>query len=162
LEAIDADIEAMRATPPGDATAPPVGARERVERWLEGSVATDDHRPIIEHAEPAPFRRGDPVKVVVELDGGAEDAGGIGRPDTTSVQLRYRRMDQSDAWRSVEMGRSPDLENGLQATIEAAYADSPYPLQYRFVVRSASTAWTVPGLDDDLCGQPYFVVRQVR
>lgn len=45
--------------------------------------------------------------------------------------------------------------------IQAAYTDSPYPLQYYFTVEVAGGAQALyPGLGSELLGTPYFVVRR--
>jgi hypothetical protein len=43
--------------------------------------------------------------------------------------------------------------------VPAEYTDSPFPLQYYFVV-STPTVTLYPGLNDTWTNQPYFVIRQ--
>ena len=46
------------------------------------------------------------------------------------------------------------------ATIPAAYANSPYPLQYYFEVRQGPLDVALhPGFSGDLNNQPYYVVK---
>jgi hypothetical protein len=75
------------------------------------------------------------------------------------VKLWYRHVTQAERWKSVEM-RAGD--SGHRAEIPADYADSPYPLQYYFELRTApDRVWLHPGFGTDLVGQPYFVLRKV-
>jgi len=75
------------------------------------------------------------------------------------VSLRYRRLDQSDAYRQAEMHAGAG-QGRWAGEVPAGYADSPYPVQYFFVLRGRNgIAGLYPGLGEDLCGQPYFVVR---
>ena len=48
-----------------------------------------------------------------------------------------------------------------RAVIPADYTKSPYPLEYFFrLVDAEHQAWLHPGFREDLCNQPFFVVRQ--
>jgi len=50
--------------------------------------------------------------------------------------------------------------SSFTATIDGAYTDSPYPLQYFFEIRmEAGDAWMVPGYAPDLSNQPYYVIQ---
>ena len=103
------------------------------------------HRPL------ESFRRGEPIPVALAVEG-------VAAHEVAGVSLRYRRLDQSKTYRQVEM----DAEGGRWvAAVPAGDADSPYPVQYRFVLRGRdASAWLHPGLGPDLDGQPYFIVRQ--
>lgn len=47
-----------------------------------------------------------------------------------------------------------------RAAIPAAYADSPYPLEYYFeVMEPSGRAWLYPGIGADLASLPYIVLR---
>ncbi len=49
------------------------------------------------------------------------------------------------------------------ATVPGVESDSPYPLQYLFVLHGAGgRAWLHPGLDANLSNQPYYVIRDER
>jgi hypothetical protein len=115
----------------------------------------------ITHRLPEGFRRGDVIslELVARGAGRAAGAGGAASDDVASVAVRYRRLDQSHAYRQAEM--NADRRDGRWAVqIPAGYADSAYPMQYFFVVRGRNgNAWLYPGLGEDLCGQPYFVIR---
>ena len=89
----------------------------------------------------------------MSLEVGPEDAAGV-----RGVSLRYRALDQSARYEAVDM-----IREGLAFTgsIPADATDSPYPLQYHFVVHGAGgEAWQYPGLDSDLSNQPYVVIRE--
>ena len=45
------------------------------------------------------------------------------------------------------------------APIPAAYTDSPYPLQYYFELRTATSATLHPAFNPTLSNQPYFAVH---
>ena len=47
-----------------------------------------------------------------------------------------------------------------RATVPAAYTDSPFPLLYYFIVRTREGVTRFPDFGPDLCGQPYYVLRQ--
>ena len=51
-------------------------------------------------------------------------------------------------------------DNLFEATISASYSDSPFPLQYFFVLRDGMRAWRYPDLAPDLANQAYFLLRQ--
>ena len=103
--------------------------------------------PLVDfHQPPLSFRRGQALAIVAH----APKAGGI--------RLRYRRVNQAELWQEVAME-----QNGkdFHAEIPAAYADSPFPLQYHFQIRDSSgKVGLSPGLNPGWQGQPYFVVRQ--
>jgi len=159
LAAIDADIadmEKARENPPAE----PVAVRAASSDLLDHAIAVtlsekaeaqhtlpdDFHRP------PGSFRRGTPLMVEVRL-GRARKA-----EHFKSIQMRYRRVDQSEIWQTAEMQRQGSTYG---ASIPAAYTDSPFPLQYHFGLREHSgAAWFFPGLKPGWQGQPYFVVRQ--
>ena len=50
-------------------------------------------------------------------------------------------------------------DEAWRAVIPAAYTQSPYPLQYYFVVSQAVGKNIYPGFNPNLTGLPYFVVR---
>ncbi len=103
------------------------------------------------HEPPKSLQPGKAVEIV--LSAGNDESM---RP--ANVQVRYRRVDQSQDWESIAMELVAD---GWRGRIPAAYTASPFPLQYYFVCATKDGACSqYPGLGDNLCAQPYFVVRQ--
>ena len=91
------------------------------------------------------------LPLTLDLEGG--DAGSI-----AAVGLRYRHLDQSEEYEEVEMAREA---NRFVATISGGYSDSPYALQYHFVIRDVrGGARLHPGLGAELSDRPYHMVRQ--
>ncbi len=148
IEGIDADIQAVealleKASPMGD----PKGEGSRT---LAGLLAPFQRglRPVCSHMTPDGFIKGLPLEIR------------IGITDWKSppqVILHYRHVDQSDDYRTVEMERAGDV---YTAAIDAEYTDSPYALMYFFEIGAADgDSWMVPGLDEDLSNQPYYVIQ---
>jgi hypothetical protein len=143
LPAIDADLadleaEWVRIGRPEAAVSPALVDLDRLAPALGYS-----------HTPPASFERGQPVHVELRIAGG--DA-------ALAVRLRYRHLNNAEAYVVVDMARDGDL---YRATIPAAYTDSPYPLQYLFEIHGEpGQAWLYPGLADDLANLAYYVVRR--
>ena len=98
------------------------------------------------HQPPASFKRGQQLAIAVHAS------------KVAGVRLRYRRVNQAEDWQMIEMERSG---KDFRAEIPAAYADSPFPLQYHFQIRDGSgKVGLLPGLNPGWQGQPYYVVRQ--
>lgn len=137
LPAIDTDLAALRgllesAPENGPATAIP-------------SIPAGD-RPTVRHEPAASFDRGSDVHVTAA-------AGGL-----AGITLYYRHLNQGEDFHAVEMTVS---DGEFAATIPGDYTDSAYPLVYYFVARTPDgDAWLVPGLDETLANQPYYVLRQ--
>lgn len=99
------------------------------------------------HTPPASFTPNQPVDLLIAV-----------REGLTSAKLWYRHVNQAERWISAEMEGTND---GWRAQMPAAYANSPYPLQYYFEFRnSPERAWVYPGFDEKLLSQPYFVLRR--
>jgi hypothetical protein len=136
LAAIDADIAAMQgviaAQPGGDSAVP-------------ASVAMPPPRPSsdVRHLATDHFRPGSDLPLVLTAGEGV------------SAQLFYRHVNQGERWRSMPMSQEGDT---LRAAIPGAYTNSPYPLQYYFVLQSGMQAWLHPGFNASLSNQPYFAV----
>ena len=80
-------------------------------------------------------------------------------PQTGSARLWYRHFNQAERWQTTEMLPLPDSDR-FRASIDASFAQSPYPVQYYFEVRlSAEKVWLYPGFDASRSNQPYYVVR---
>jgi len=154
LRAIDEDIADMEKQ--WEVAAASAAEEESPPAKLIRAALAPPRRPQVgcEHTPPASFRPGEPVVVEMRL-------GNVkGRPRPVSVGLRYRHVNQSETYRMEQM----HVQDGChRSVIRGDYTDSPYPLQYFFVLRDAlGRAWLHPGLNADLSNQPYFVVRQAR
>jgi hypothetical protein len=138
LAAIDADLAAMKAAiaaqPGKDVQTPAVAAVSVVPPRLE----TQAH-----HVPPGRFSPGADLPVTLN---GVGDA---------SAQLFYRHVNHGERWRSLAMSQEGD---SFRAAIPGAYTNSPYPLQYYFVLQTAAQAVLYPGFNASLSNQPYFAV----
>jgi hypothetical protein len=153
LAMIDQDIADMekRSQDNRSTTAPSVGS-DRLPAII-AAILTPPTRPhiAVEHAPPALFHRGQPVLIALKL------------PVDTGVTpwLCFRRVNQSEAYRSQEMQPAGNVPGQFTIAIPASYSDSAYPLQYYFELRQApAKAWLYPGFNSDWSNQPYFVIRQ--
>jgi hypothetical protein len=72
-----------------------------------------------------------------------------------SAQLFYRHVNHGERWRSLAMSQEGD---SFRAAIPGAYTNSPYPLQYYFVLQTGAQATLYPGFNASLSNQPYFAV----
>ena len=153
LNAIDEDLAAMEAQsqkkPPavsGDQT--PLSWSAAVSR--PGFLAVlPRSRTRCHHMPPTTFRPGYPIPLEIAVEAGYRVA---------SVRLHYRHVDQSDAYRIMEMSEEAGR---YRAEIPGEYTDSAYPMLYYFELHEAGgDAWLYPGFNADLANQPYFVVRQ--
>jgi hypothetical protein len=73
------------------------------------------------------------------------------------VRLHYRHVNQSDAYKIVEMTQR---DGRFQTKIPGEYTQSKYPLLYFFEIHDAAgRVWMHPSLNADLANQPYFIVR---
>jgi hypothetical protein len=149
LPAIDRDIDDLEAHSAA-AQDTPAFASDVVGGLLR-DAAGHPRRPAATpaHFPPPGFRRGQPVGLALTFSAGEGQA---------SVRLHYRRVDQSESWRSTPLQLTAD---SWQAEIPAAYTDSPFALQYYFEPTDpAGAPWLFPGLGSALSRQPYFVLRQ--
>jgi hypothetical protein len=101
------------------------------------------------HTPPAGFRPSADVPLALAITGGRQP---------TSARLWYRRVNQAEPWRSVEMAVQGDAWG---ASIPGAYAEAVYPLQYYFEVTIGGEAVLHPGFAPDVLNQPYFVLRRL-
>lgn len=151
LPAIDRDIDAMAAV---DRTSlARTDTAEADARRLLTETSLGSLTAAVSHTPPPPFRPGEPVRLVLAV-------GDDGTGTVETVRLRYRHLDQSKAYEEAEMAREGERFVG---EIAGPYSDSPYALQYLFVIRDhRGGAWLHPGLGAELSDQPYCVVRQER
>lgn len=142
LPAIDADLRALEGLVEGLGldlpTTAPVAAVD---------PTAGPSQPVgLSHRPPDGFEPGRDLPISLEVAG----------PPAIAVALRYRHLDQSQAYRELDMTREGDR---FTASIPGAYADGAYPIQYAFVVRDDEGARRYPGLGPELSDQPYVVVR---
>ena len=138
LAAIDADIATVSAA----VAAAPGGAGG--EAALK--AATDPpHRPIVEarHTAPDHFKPGADLPLSLANVGDAR------------ATLLYRHVNHAERWQSLAMTREGD---DMRAAIPAGYTNSPYPVQYYFVLEQGGQATMYPGLGATLSQQPYYAV----
>jgi hypothetical protein len=153
LAAMDADIADMEKSldlEPSAHVGPTAAGMKLAEKAMRAVFEKPNHAapPSLAdfHNPPASFQRGQPLAIAVHA------------PKVAGVRLRYRRVNQAEAWQMVEMKRTG---KDFLAEIPAVYADSPFPLQYYFQIRSDTGAvWLHPGLEHPWRGQPYYFVRQ--
>lgn len=143
LAAIDGDLADMQAEQ-GRVSAPVASASPLADLDPPAPAATWEHQP------PSSFTPGEPIPlaVSVRVDSGRE------QPE---IDLHYRPVNQAETYLVQRMRH---VGGGcFEATIPAAHADSPYPLQYFFVLRLGALAWRYPELATDVANQPYYVLR---
>jgi hypothetical protein len=156
MEADIADMEKLLQSTTLTNPTPPTIERKVIEQAVRLILARSKHDeppPLADfHTPPPSFRRGQPVSIVAHVPP-------TSHPTTISgVRLRYRRVNQAETWRMMEMERSGA---DYHAVIAADYTDSSFPLQYHFQIRADSgNVWLHPGLLPGWRGQPYFIVRQ--
>jgi hypothetical protein len=149
LPSIDQDLEAM-ASLAADASLPRTDVSAGEARRIVADIAAEGPTWTLSHTPPSSFRPGEPLTLNV----GVGDEG----PSIAAVGLRYRHLDQAEVYEEVEMARDADR---FVATISGGYSDSPYALQYHFVVRDVrGGARLHPGLGAALSDVPYHVVRR--
>jgi hypothetical protein len=146
LAAIDEDIERMVQRVASASTTASDAAKAAVAHAL--SHPTRPPAPCA-HKPPTGFTPGAAITLTMTVSGGR---------DVTSAQCFYRHVNQAERYRRIEMTREGA---SYRAVIPASYTDSPYPLQYYFVLKEAAAAHLYPGLGTNLLGQPYLVVRRL-
>ena len=154
LKAMDddlADMEAKLARPTDNNTTAALKADPKLVEQAMHAVFENPKSasppPLADFHQPPPtFKRGQPLAIAVHA------------PKLAGVRLRYRRVNQAEDWRMIEMEQTG---KDLRAEIPGAYTDSPFPVQYHFQIRDGSgKVGLLPGLYPGWHGQPYFVARQ--
>lgn len=154
LPAIDKDLAAMEALlnqqSPAAATAEADARRSKsaIRAWLGRP-----ERPVMacSHTPAKSFRAGEPLPISLGIRGAAAGT-------SIAVTLHYRHVNQAEDWQTLATERQGET---YDATIAAAYTESPFALQYYFALRrGANEAWLYPALGGDLTQQPYYVVPQ--
>jgi len=153
LTALDEDIADMKALlsqTTGDGEVSSQTDPKLIEQAIRAITDTSKHDeplPLAEfHTPPPSFRRGQALALAARAN------------QADRLRLRYRHVNQAEAWQTVEM---EPMGKDFRAVIPADYADSPFPLQYYFKLRTGNGNTRLhPGLQPGWRGQPYFVVRQ--
>ncbi len=148
LAAIDKDLEAMARQV---AAAPRSGLTTQNTERAINAVTTRPVRSSVAcvHTPPEAFRPGDPLALTLVI---------AQTPVPDAVILHYRRVNQGERWKQVEM-RSDD--NNFSGAIPGETTQSPYALQYYFELRGGnSAAWLYPAFNETLSNQPYFAVAR--
>ncbi len=151
LAAMDKDIQALTA----QVLAAASGAMSTPNSRAAMQNATGrPSRPAIEciHTSPVTFQPGEALKLSLSIPQESVE------PTMASVSLRYRHVNQAERWKRLEMERDGEV---FTATILAEYTQSPYPLEYRFELRTKSgAAWLEPAFNATLSNQPYYAVSR--
>ena len=105
-------------------------------------------RPIIDahHTPPESFQPGSDLTLLINTPLGSTE--GI---------LWYRHVNHGERWLSAPMQHSGATHT---AAIPAAYTDSPYPLQYYFELRTATSATLHPPFNPTWSNQPYYAIHK--
>ncbi|MBD2844137.1 hypothetical protein IDH44_02970 [Paenibacillus sp. IB182496] len=151
IAAIDEDIEAVAriaAEREGEDT---LAGERGVADWL--SACDLRTRPIASHLPQASLVRGQPAVLRLTLTDRADAV--------ATVRLFYRHVNQAESYKILVMDRRAE-ETVYEGVIPGAYTDSPYGLLYFFELAGPDArAWQLPGLDDTLSRQPYYVMDVV-
>lgn len=149
LPAIDADLAEMtRLAADTNGTEPPRKLVPHDRLWAAiGQILATPARPRIAARQfsPARFTPGQKFTLAIAAP-----------EDVTSARLHYRHVNQAEPWMTADM----KADGGrFKADIGKDYATADYPLQYYYELRGDDVAGLFPGLNADLTGQPYYVIR---
>lgn len=119
--------------------------KEAASRFLHTNV--ENRRLAYNHEVPARMEKGRALDLSISVP----DA-----PNGLSVRLRYRHADQSKRYIVAEMSQDKTI---FSACIPGDYTDSPYDLVYFFELRdNGGDAWLVPGFNEQVSNEPYYVI----
>jgi hypothetical protein len=168
LPAIDTDLaaltrlleEARCAKPAGAPGAGGDGARDGLSTpsavTLESVLAARPPELALAHDPPRAFTPGAPLRLIADTLG-----------PVAAVRLYYRQVNQAVRFQTLDLvPAGAGAATRFGAAIPAKDTDSPYPLQYYFLLQDAAgRARLWPGLDaagpePRLANQPYYVVRR--
>ena len=151
LPAIDLDVRNLDAKVKGATQMP--AATQSATSALAVAVAKQRRISVnCTHEPPPSFMPGNELKLNLNLS--ATDI--AHRP--RKVTLFYRHVNQAEHWASQTMAQTGD---GYTSAIPATYTDSPFPLQYYFVLSHGEPAEAsmYPALGNKFIRQPYFLVE---
>jgi hypothetical protein len=142
---IDIDLAAMRAGVAASQTAPDPAKQANAEQALKLIIgSTRRESPQCAHTPASKFTPGQALNIELAA---AQHA--------NSVELMYRHVNQGERWRSMPMQSSGGK---FSAAIPGDYTNSPYPMQYYFVLKTDKTASLYPGFNAELSNQPYYAI----
>ena len=117
---------------------------------IEAALGDGSRSPLgCAHTPPPGFRPGAAVDLRLAVAPG---------PAVVAVRVLYRHVNQAERYESAEMAGRGRV---YRASIPSAYTDSPYPLQYYFVVQGKDETWLHPGFGPELTNPPYYVLGRV-
>jgi hypothetical protein len=145
LPAIDADIAALdeRLANAGASTDP------RVDAAIAAALGHPRRAPVAcKHNPPSRYQPNRPIELSLS----------VSRPALSWARLYYRHVNQSERYQTAPMEAQGST---YRAVIPAGYTDSPYPLQYYFVLKPENAqASLYPGFAANLSNEPYFVIQK--
>jgi hypothetical protein len=161
IEAIDQDLARMKklldeAKSGSTESSQVLTANLILMRELARNIASPSQpsRFAIVHEPPKKFEPGEEIAISATVNG----ANGSASRGLQSGQLCYRHVNQAENYQTAEMKADGDR---WVAVIPAEYTQSPFPLQYYFKLHSVVSQRSIyPGLGENLCTQPYYVIRQ--
>ena len=150
LPGIDLDLDAMRKTVAAAQTPPDQAQLAKAELAVK-LISEPAHHPAYDcsHTPAHSFAPGKPLSVELE----ARPANG--NHGKLSADLYYRHVNQGERWRTVSMH---EADGKFAGAIPGDYTNSPYPVQYYFVLNSGDSATLYPGFNSTLSNQPYYAV----
>ncbi len=151
LKGIDKDVAAMEEKIQSPPASP--GSAPNAQRAIQSATGRP-RRPSIAgiHRSPASFTPGQPLSLSLAV------AASNDQPAPASVHLYYRHVNQAERWLSLEMQHG---DGSYTSAIPGEYTQSPFPLQYYFVLSQAGgSACFCPAFNATLSNQPYYAVTQ--
>lgn len=154
LPGIDADIAAMKAKIQPNRTET-ISKRATVDMAAISGKVHGAKRAICSHTSPETFAPGEPLLLKLAISG--EE----GIQAVSSVQLRYRHVNQAERWKALD---TKGEAGSYSAVIPAEYTNSRFALEYYFELEDGrGLKWMYPGFNQTLSNQPYFAVcRRTR
>ncbi len=142
LAAIDEDIARVAA-----ASFPAAAAPRAAEAIAHATAKSDPPVAACRHTPPR-FVAGQALALAVN----APPSDGV-----RAIVCRYRHVNQAERFQQAAM---TSASGAWRCVVPPSYTESPYPLQYYFVVTLADGRDALyPGLGAEWLGTPYFVVR---
>ncbi|MFC4376201.1 hypothetical protein ACFO5K_19065 [Nocardia halotolerans] len=79
-------------------------------------------------------------------------------PASIELTVHVRHLDQAEQYREIPMRAVARDQHTAQ--VPAQFTDGPYDIQFYLLARDRDerAAWIVPGFDESLANQPYFVI----